>query len=45
MRYVGLDVHKEFCQASILNEAGEEISNERILSDVDSLNRFLDTLD
>jgi transposase len=45
MQYVGLDVHKEFCQASILNEEGEEISNERILSDVDSLNRFLDTLD
>ena len=45
MRYVGLDIHKEFCQASILNEAGEELSNERILSDVDSLNRFLETLD
>ena len=45
MRYVGLDVHKEYCRASILNETGEEISNERILSNADSLNRFLDTLD
>lgn len=42
MRYVGLDVHKEFCQASVLNEDGEEILNIRIPASVDSLNEFLD---
>ena len=42
MRYVGLDVHKEFCQASVLNDDGEEILNIRIHASVDSLNEFLD---
>jgi len=42
MRYVGLDVHKEFCQASVLNDDGEEILNTRIPASIDSLNGFLD---
>ena len=40
--YVGLDVHKEFCQASVLDENGEEISNERVITSVEELDRFLD---
>ena len=27
MYYVGLDVPKEFCQANVLDESGEEISS------------------
>lgn len=42
MTYVGLDVHKEFCQASVLNDDGEEISNERVATDAEALNAFLD---
>jgi hypothetical protein len=32
MTYVGLDVLKEFCQASVMNENGKELSNEKFLS-------------
>ncbi len=42
MKYVGLDVHKEFCQASVLNEDGDEVLNVRVPANVDSLNEFLD---
>lgn len=42
MLYVGLDVHKEFCQASVLNDNGNELSNERFDSTLEALNRFLD---
>jgi len=40
--YVGLDVHKEFCQASVLDDNGEEISNERVVTSIEELDRFLD---
>ena len=40
--YVGLDVHKEFCQACVMDERGAIISNERIASTVEDLDRFLD---
>jgi transposase len=30
MNYVGLDVHKEYCQAAILNEQGELVEEKRI---------------
>lgn len=39
---VGLDVHKEFCQACVMNENGNILSNERIPSTVEDLARFLD---
>lgn len=42
MRYIGLDIHKEFIQAGILNDDGVELSNSLIPSDVDSINVFLD---
>jgi len=42
MLYVGLDVHKEFCQASVLNENGNELLNERFDSTTEALDRFLD---
>jgi transposase len=42
MRYIGLDVHKEFCQASVLNDDGNELVNERFDSTLEALNRFLD---
>ncbi len=42
MLSVGLDVHKEFCQASVLDETGDEISNERIPTTYEDLDRFLD---
>jgi transposase len=42
MLYVGLDVHKEFCQASVLDENGKELSNEKFLSTNDALDEFLD---
>lgn len=45
MRYIGLDVHKEFCQASVLDDDGNELSNERFDSALDALNLFLDRFD
>lgn len=42
MRYVGLDVHKEFCQASILNEKGFEEDNLRFPTTRRGLESFLD---
>jgi transposase len=42
MRYIGLDVHKEFCQASVLDDNGIELVNERFDSTLEALNRFLD---
>ena len=39
--YVGLDVHKESCQACVMNESGQVISNERFRSDRDELDTFL----
>jgi transposase len=42
MRYIGLDVHKEFCQASVLDDNGKELSNERFSSNIKDLDEFLD---
>jgi len=42
MLYIGLDVHKEFCQACVMNKSGKVISNERFLSNQDALDKFLD---
>ena len=42
MLYVGLDVHKEFCQASILNEKGFEEDNLRFPTTHRGLESFLD---
>ena len=40
--YVGLDVHKEFCQACVMNKSGKVISNERFLSTQEALDKYLD---
>jgi len=42
MLYVGLDVHKEFCQASVLNEKGFEEDNLRFPTTQRGLESFLD---
>ena len=42
MVYVGLDVHKEFCQACVIDPSGRVLSNERFSSTRDELNEFLD---
>lgn len=42
MYYVGLDVHKEFCQASVLDESGEEISSTKVPTRKEELESFLD---
>jgi len=41
IRYVGLDVHKEFCQACVIDPSGRVLSNERFSSTRDELERFL----
>lgn len=41
MEYVGLDVHKEFCQACVMNESGRVISNEKFSSNRTDLDKFL----
>jgi len=41
MRYIGIDCHKEFCQMSVVNEAGEEERNERVPTQRDVLLAFL----
>jgi predicted NBD/HSP70 family sugar kinase len=41
MLYVGLDVHKEFCQACVIDERGRTLSNERFPSTHESLDVFL----
>ncbi|HEX9907971.1 MAG TPA: IS110 family transposase [Thermoplasmata archaeon] len=42
MLYVGLDVHKEFCQACVIDDSGRALSNERFSSTNEELDRFLD---
>ena len=42
MDYIGLDVHKAFCQASTQDLEGNEFSNERIDTNQAAINRFLD---
>jgi transposase len=41
MLYIGLDVHKEFCQACVIDERGRVCSNEKFSSTQDELDRFL----
>jgi len=41
MLYIGLDVHKEFCQACVIDESGRALSNERFSSTNEELDRFL----
>jgi transposase len=41
MLYIGLDVHKEFCQACVIDERGRALSNERFPSTHESLDVFL----
>ena len=41
MYYVGLDVHKEFCQASVLDESGDELSNIKVPTRKEELESFL----
>jgi transposase len=41
MRYIGIDCHKEFCQMSVVNEAGIEERNERVPPRRDALLAFL----
>jgi len=42
MLYIGLDVHKEFCQTCVIDEPGRALSNERFSSTNEELDRFLD---
>jgi transposase len=42
MVYVGLDVHKEFCQACVIDPSGRVLSNERFSSTQEDLDEFLD---
>lgn len=42
MVYVGLDIHKEFCQAAVINKSGRILSNERFSSTQEELDEFLD---
>jgi transposase len=42
MLYIGLDVHKEFCQACVIDESGRALSNERFSSTSEELDRYLD---
>jgi transposase len=41
MLFIGLDVHKEFCQACVIDERGRALSNERFPSTHESLDVFL----
>jgi len=41
VRYVGLDVHKEFCQACVMDESGRVLSNGRFPSTPEGLDEFL----
>ena len=41
MVYVGLDVHKEFCQAAVIDDSGRVLSNEKFSSTQEELDRFL----
>jgi transposase len=44
MYYIGLDIHKKHTQASVKDENGKVIVNERFLSDVVAIDAFLDRL-
>ena len=41
MRYIGIDCHKEFCQMSVVNDAGDEVRSERVPTRRDALIDFL----
>jgi len=41
MLYVGSDIHKEFCQACVIDESGLALSNERFSFTNEELDRFL----
>src|SRR4030042_1740898 len=42
MVYVGLDIHKEFCQACVIDPSGRVLSNEKFSSTQEDLDEFLD---
>lgn len=44
MQYVGLDVHKKFTYASVLDEKGNVVMEEKFQSTIESLDNFLDKI-
>ena len=45
MNYVGMDVHKLFCQICVLDERKEEIANDKVRTDRDSIERYVEKFD
>jgi len=45
MNYVGMDVHKLFCQTCVLDEQKEEIANDKVRTDRDSIERYVKNFD
>lgn len=43
--YVGLDVHKKYCYATVLNEDGVKVTEGRFLNTLEELDQFLTQLD
>lgn len=41
MKYIGMDVHKEFCLVTVMEENGKIVQQERIECSDDALRSFL----
>lgn len=43
--YIGLDVHKNFCQATVMNRDGVKLSEKKFLTTLKELDEFLEDID
>ena len=45
MRYVGMDLHKNYLQIAVVDEKGKLIKNSKIDNDIQKIGKFFDQID
>jgi len=45
MRYVGMDLHKNYLQIAVVDEKGKLIKNNKIENDIQKIGKFFDHID
>ena len=45
MRYVGMDLHKNYLQIAVVDEKGKLIKNSKIENDIQKIGKFFDHID
>ena len=45
MRYVGMDLHKNYLQIAVVDEKGKLIKNSKIENDIQKIGKFFDLID